>query len=52
MMPCSFQSVPNFFVENAFFGDRYFFNFFSTNFCVYSITPKLFEVSGWTFIGM
>ena len=27
-MPCSFRLVPNFFVKNAFFGDRYFFIFF------------------------
>ena len=39
-----------FLVKNAFFGDGYFFIFiFFTNFCVYSITPKLFEVFGWTF---
>ena len=29
VMPCSFQLVPNFLVKNAFFGDRYFFIFFS-----------------------
>ena len=26
--------------------------FFFTNFCVYSITPKLFKEFGWTLIGM
>ena len=45
VMPCSFQLVPNFLVKNAFFGDRYFFYIFFTNFCAYSITPKLFNIS-------
>ena len=52
VMPCSFQLVSNFLVKNAFFGDRYFFYIFFTNFCVYSITPKLFKVFGCTLIGM
>ena len=47
VMPCSFQLVPNFLEIGIFF-----IYFFSTNFCVYSITPKLFKVFGWTFIGM
>ena len=32
VMPCSFQLVPNFLVKNAFFGDRYFYIYFITNF--------------------
>ena len=52
VMPCSFQLVPSFLVKNAFFGDRYFLYFFFTNFCVYSIIPKLFKVFRWTFIEM
>ena len=44
----SFQLVFNFLVKIRYF----FYNYFFTNFFVYSITPKLFKVFGWTFLGM
>ena len=52
LLSCFLQLDSNLFGENAFYGDRYFYIYFFTNFCVYSITPKLFKVFGWTFIGM
>ena len=52
VMPCSFQLVPNLLVKMQFLEIGIFLNFFFTNFCVYSITPKLFKVFGWPFIGI
>ena len=47
-----FSVGSQFFVEKCIFWTKLFYIYFFTNFCVYSITPKLFKVFGWTFIGM
>ena len=52
VMPCSFQLVPNFLVKMHFLEIGIFLYLFFTNFCVYSITPKLFKVFGWNLMGM
>ena len=51
VMPCSFQLVPNVSVKMHFLEIGIFIYLFFHKF-VYSITPKLFKVFGWTFIGM
>ena len=43
VMPCSFQLVPNFFVKNAFFGDRYLCIFIFSQISVYFHNSKAIQ---------